>query len=162
MLFDLNALLDGELNGVEKSFSFVQNGQQISNDIAVAQANEALFTAENVHGSIQLALKAKTLIKANCVRCGDDVCKNIDTDVSYTVTKADLSDNDNELGISGGKLDLAAFALQELFLALPTQILCSDDCEGLCQICGKKLSEGCTCEKQPYDERLAVLKQLLK
>ena len=40
--------------------------------------------------------------------------------------------------------------------------LCSEDCKGLCAVCGKNLNEGpCDCKPEP-DPRLAVLAQLLK
>ena len=48
---------------------------------------------------------------------------------------------------------------------IPTVLLCSPDCAGLCPRCGKKKAE-CVCppeeeETAPADARLAILKSLL-
>ena len=48
---------------------------------------------------------------------------------------------------------------------IPTVLLCSADCAGLCPVCGKKKAE-CTCQpvehtEAPVDTRLAILKSLL-
>ena len=41
------------------------------------------------------------------------------------------------------------------------KVLCSEECKGLCPVCGKNLNLGpCGCRKQP-DPRFAVLEQLL-
>ena len=46
-------------------------------------------------------------------------------------------------------------------LDMETKQLCSEDCKGLCPICGKDLNSGaCNCA-QPKDQRFAVLQQLL-
>ena len=50
-----------------------------------------------------------------------------------------------------------------LCLEVPTVLLCSDDCAGLCPVCGCR--KPCSCRHEtsgcPVDERLAILKQLL-
>jgi uncharacterized protein len=38
-------------------------------------------------------------------------------------------------------LDVRAWAHDALALALPTQIVCRDDCLGLCPVCGENLNE---------------------
>lgn len=42
--------------------------------------------------------------------------------------------------VEAGHLDLSAWARDALILALPTQILCRDDCLGLCSFCGESLN----------------------
>src|SRR5215212_560126 len=42
--------------------------------------------------------------------------------------------------LDGTTLDVAAWARDALVLALPTAIVCSDDCRGLCAICGENLN----------------------
>jgi uncharacterized protein len=49
-----------------------------------------------------------------------------------------------------------------VMLSLPIKRLCSEQCPGLCGICGKKLSEGeCGCEIENVDPRLEILRTLL-
>ena len=38
-------------------------------------------------------------------------------------------------------LDLSAWARDALVLAMPAQVICSEDCLGLCTVCGANLNE---------------------
>ena len=61
------------------------------------------------------------------------------------------------------KLDLQELVLEDLLLDMPGQLLCKEDCKGLCHLCGKDLNEGpCTCGEPATDPRLEVLRQLLQ
>ena len=63
--------------------------------------------------------------------------------------------------VPDGKLDLSQLALEDVFLSLPSKLLCSEDCKGICPQCGKNLNEGpCDCKKE-IDPRLAALLDLL-
>jgi DUF177 domain-containing protein len=42
--------------------------------------------------------------------------------------------------VDGDDLDLKAWARDALALALPVQIVCSEDCLGLCAVCGENLN----------------------
>ena len=60
------------------------------------------------------------------------------------------------------QLDVRAWARDALALALPTQIVCRDDCAGLCPICGENLNRaepGHEHEREP-DPRWAALREL--
>ena len=64
-----------------------------------------------------------------------------------------------------GHLDVDEWLNQEFMFQIPTVLLCSPDCAGLCPQCGKKKAE-CTCQpaeptEAPVDTRLAILKSLL-
>jgi uncharacterized protein len=63
--------------------------------------------------------------------------------------------------VDAGTLDLAAWARDALVLALPDQILCREDCAGLCATCGADLNEDPehAHEREP-DPRWAKLDQL--
>ena len=57
--------------------------------------------------------------------------------------------------------NLDPLVTEDIFLSLPTKILCSEDCKGLCPKCGVNLNLGkCSCKKE-IDPRLAALKELL-
>ena len=61
------------------------------------------------------------------------------------------------------RYDLDPLITEDIFLDLPSKLLCSEDCKGLCPVCGKNRNEGdCGCEKQTVDPRLEILKQLMK
>jgi uncharacterized protein len=59
------------------------------------------------------------------------------------------------------ELDMRAWARDALALALPTQIVCREDCAGLCTVCGENLnhSPDHAHEREP-DPRWAALREL--
>ena len=60
-------------------------------------------------------------------------------------------------------VDLAETIRSNMIFQEPMQPLCGDDCKGICFHCGKDLNqEGCSCNYDKVDPRLAVLGQLLK
>ena len=59
-------------------------------------------------------------------------------------------------------LDLTEAVRQYSLLAIPMKPLCSEDCAGICQNCGKNLNQGsCGCPKQYTDPRWSELTKLL-
>ncbi len=58
-------------------------------------------------------------------------------------------------------LDLQAVLWEQLALAIPFINLCTENCVGLCAICGaKKDDPACVCETEEGDTRLAILRKL--
>jgi uncharacterized protein len=54
-------------------------------------------------------------------------------------------------------------ARQYIQLAVPSKLLCRDDCSGLCPRCGKNWNTGpCSCDQQDTDSRWDALKKLTK
>lgn len=61
----------------------------------------------------------------------------------------------------GRELDLRPALREQILLSLPPPPLCSEDCQGLCPVCGKDLNEGdCGHEKTVPDPRWAALKDI--
>ena len=63
--------------------------------------------------------------------------------------------------VANDHLELGAWARDAVALELPEQILCREDCAGLCPVCGTNLNrDTCSCDRQMEDPRLAALKSL--
>jgi uncharacterized protein len=60
-------------------------------------------------------------------------------------------------------VDVTEPVRESLILAEPLSVLCKEDCQGLCPVCGvdRNVTQ-CGCETRPIDPRLSALKQLLK
>lgn len=59
-------------------------------------------------------------------------------------------------------LDITEAVRQYAQLVVPMKPLCTRECAGLCQKCGKNLNEGlCTCPSEEIDPRWAKLTQLM-
>lgn len=64
----------------------------------------------------------------------------------------------------GGRIDLDALLLEQIYLGIPLKPLCREDCRGLCPRCGTNLNHGsCDCATQKeLDPRLSPLKALIE
>ena len=120
-----------------------------------------------VTGTFDAALNGvNALAQAECARCLAPVEYPCSLEREWLVRESELSNEYQELPIDeAGKLSVKELACEELVMEIPTVLLCSADCQGLCHVCGKPKAAGCTCceggSTTPVDERLAILKQLL-
>jgi uncharacterized protein len=99
-----------------------------------------------------------------CVRCLTDVNRKVKSSFSKQVVDSqDYHEEDESLLLLEGKeINLKEIIKEDMYLNLPEHVLCKDDCEGLCPICGTNLNEDtCDCEKDDIDPRLEKLKSLL-
>lgn len=126
----------------------------------------ARFDAAFEGGAVRLALRAKASVHGECARCLDPVEREETVEAEWTVRERDLDDPDFELPLdANGRLDVDEWLFQEFLFQIPTVLLCSAGCQGLCPLCGKKRT-ACTCPQPdsggaPVDARLSILKSLL-
>jgi len=65
--------------------------------------------------------------------------------------------------LTGEEIDLSGLVWEALALELPMKPVCSDECRGLCPVCGGNLNENdCGCRAEETDPRLLPLKKLLE
>lgn len=71
---------------------------------------------------------------------------------------------DDDLGLSvfdGDVIDIDEIVLEQLLLAVPAQVLCREDCKGLCSTCGADWNlKECNCGKVDIDPRWSGLKEI--
>ena len=126
----------------------------------------ARFEVQADGDEVRMTLRASALVHGECARCLDPVEREETVEVEWTARERDLDDPDFDLPLTEkGHLDVDAWLCQEFMFQIPTVLLCSADCPGLCPRCGKKRTE-CTCppdetQNAPADARLAILKSLL-
>jgi uncharacterized protein len=96
-----------------------------------------------------------------CFRCLEDAELALQLRLrEYQATKPESEEERTEY-IDDDQLDLSAWARDEIALALPEQILCRDDCLGLCPVCGKDLNvEPHEHVEETVDPRWAALSEL--
>lgn len=122
---------------------------------------EFLFVLEGKN--LQLSFSFQARVDYECARCLERSQQVFHVNRSYLIRELDLRDPDAELPFTEeGKLDTHELVYSELLLEIPTVLLCSEDCAGLCPVCGEKRPCACTHEtNDAVDERLSILKQLL-
>ena len=71
-----------------------------------------------------------------------------------------IDDGEAQIGFyEGNGIALEDVVREYVLLALPMQLVCREDCAGICQQCGINRNTGtCTCEEQPVNETWAALK----
>ena len=96
-----------------------------------------------VSGGALVTGRVSTTLSGACGRCLEPA-------------KIEVSAEDIELFVELGSeevVDITEDIRAELLLNLPANLLCSDDCAGLCNICGVNLNKvQCSCEPEEFDE----------
>jgi len=121
----------------------------------------------NNAGYMRMQLSASVDYQAECARCLKPVSGCFSLDLEKTVATKDMlgdtpeEDLDDYVIIEDGFLEADEPLLEQLEMEFPLRFLCSDDCRGLCQRCGKNLNEGsCDCNTKEIDPRLEPLRAL--
>jgi DUF177 domain-containing protein len=124
------------------------------------QVHAALDVSHTTTG-YSLRLRFDAAVQGPCMRCLEDAGHGVEVDAR----EVDQPGGGEELSspyLDEDQLDLKAWARDALALALPTQIVCREDCLGLCAICGENLNQAGpdhAHEPEP-DPRWAALREL--
>ena len=165
MVIDVGSLLRGEVKKIDIDYMLAPEalwGIEFESDAHVTG------TLTDNAGYMRLVLKAQLKYHGECARCLAPVDGVFSLDFERTVTtEGMLSDEqleeefDEYVVIHGSELDVDEPLREELVLAFPNKLLCSEDCPGLCPKCGKPRREGdCGCPTKEIDPRLAILATL--
>ena len=105
-------------------------------------------------------LRFEAELAGPCVRCLEEAGHSLEVDAR----EIDQPGGGEELSspyYDEGELDLRSWARDALALALPAQIVCREDCAGLCSVCGENLNRSPehAHEREP-DPRWAALREL--
>ena len=110
-------------------------------------------------GGYSLRLRFDAEINGPCMRCLQDAGPTFSVD-SREINALGGGEEMTSPYVQGDDLNLHDWARDALALARPAQIVCRDECAGLCPECGKDLNtEPHEHEKEP-DPRWAKLKEL--
>jgi uncharacterized protein len=124
------------------------------------------------HGKeVELRGKLETKLEAPCDRCLQPVELPISAEFTERFVRAvnwaaeeqhELHEDDLNVAVFDGEgIELDDVVRQEILLAVPANVLCREDCKGLCPICrvDRNLKD-CQCESSEIDSRWQKLKEL--
>ena len=144
----------------KEKFAFVLRRVNIS--ASVRKVRRSVFFA----GTLDVDLETP------CSRCLETANLSLKADFNYTLLpevttgkeKIELSTEDLDVGYYAGEIiDLTPVIFEQIMLQIPMKVLCKDSCMGICPLCGINLNmEKCDCRSDFIDERLTVLKTLIK
>jgi uncharacterized protein len=131
-----------------------------SYDVQPAQIDATLDVSRMTHGGYALRLRFAAGLTGPCMRCLEPAEPNVAVDAR----EVDQPGGGEELRspyVEGEELDLASWSRDAYALALPVQVVCREDCAGLCPECGANLNEDPdhAHEAEP-DPRWAKLREL--
>jgi uncharacterized protein len=99
-------------------------------------------------------------LEGPCVRCLETADQGVDVD-AREIDQPGEADELKSPYFDEGHLDVRSWARDALALALPTKIVCREECAGLCSVCGENLNRtpDHAHEREP-DPRWAALREL--
>jgi uncharacterized protein len=143
---------------IEESAVFLQ---PVHAEITIKKGGEEVF----IKGRI------KTLLSFVCSRCLVPYEFPVDSHFDLVYLPEELEEAKDELD-SGDlntsfyysrRIDLKEVVLEQFNLTFPVKPLCSENCQGICPVCGRDINSGeCSCVMEESDARLEKLKIFLK
>lgn len=163
MVFELKSVFQNDGETKQAQFQLDLTQTEIDGAFPFGSPVEVCAVAANRASLVTLELVCRYDYSRSCDRCGEPVIRRIESVFEHRLVQ-NLSNDENDDYIETPDLtvDLDEIVTSDILLSLPGKFLCSDDCKGLCFVCGANLNKGdCGCQKESVDPRLAALKQLL-
>jgi len=110
-------------------------------------------------------------LQVTCHRCLTAFPWPLEEQIEIFLVEEEKSEASEEIELGVGDLDYEFFdgviieidelVAEQIFLALPVKILCSENCRGLCPRCGANLNEEpCRCEKSAGGTAFSALEAI--
>jgi uncharacterized protein len=162
------------LEGGKGDFAHVYN----PDDLNPIDERVKLTAPATVNGKIRLAGKevfvnghVDARAQVECDRCLKpiELPVNADFELEYITGSeyessevAELTEAEMSVSVfDGDAIDVDEIVKEQILLAVPTRMLCREDCKGICPQCGTDRNTGeCKCVTEDIDPRWAALKNL--
>jgi uncharacterized protein len=102
-------------------------------------AVEARIDVSRTTSGYAFRLRFDAHLSGPCMRCLTDARPVINVE-SREVEQPGEAEELHTPYLEDGQLELTGWVRDALLLALPTRLLCRDDCRGLCSVCGADLN----------------------
>lgn len=170
MLIDLSEVLSGNQKTISRDAKMEMKEIHLSQGyFPVKETSPVSLNIERIkRKELRITGMADVRVQIPCDRC----LKEVDVDFHLQIEKhvdldTDTEKPDQELDesnfIDGYNLDVDKLLYNEILIGWPMKILCSEDCKGICNVCGQNLNEGdCDCEDTSLDPRMSVIRDLFK
>ncbi len=163
MIIDVSPVLRGETSFLK--FEYEMSDLPEIPDVSFTGGCKVDGNVDNRAGYMTLSLHATLPYVSSCARCLEEITGVFEVDVNMPLaSEGTLNDEDTDdyIIIVNNSVDCDVQVSEAVMLEFPMRLLCKEDCEGLCDVCGKNLNHGkCTCTKKEIDPRLEILTKLL-
>ncbi len=138
-------------------------------EFPITESSSVTIAIENT-GDQVLVIKAgcDLTIAIPCARCLDDVATTFQIErffeANMKLTGEKLDEMLDEIGcIDGKELDVEVLIYNEILSRWPLQVLCSEECKGLCPNCGVNRNRtSCDCDNAVRDPRMAAISDIFR
>jgi len=139
--------------------AFAFGGERYS--VAPAPVRVVLDVSRLAGSGFSLRLRFRARLSGPCMRCLAEASRVLEVDAREVDRPGEGEELDSPY-VRDEVLDLHAWAHDALALVLPVQILCGDECAGLCAVCGIDLNQAGPDHQHPRspDPRWAKLSEL--
>jgi len=147
--------------------------EEVGLDEEAKLIGDATFTGETFRVGSKAHVRGDISadVEVICTRCVEPVELHLEIPFDDVFVDESEEPRDDELEIAdaaldeslvaGGSVDLGEVVHEQIILALPETVFCTEDCKGLCDKCGTNLNLlDCNCKDDEIDPRWAALKNL--
>jgi uncharacterized protein len=146
-----------EVHLVYEERPFYDEGEIIAFNKPIEVEGE-IYTAGDI---LTLEGTISTELNLPCSRCLSAFMYAITLPIHERFSNISHDEDDEIIFIEGDSIEITDIVKNNIVLSLPIKKLCSDDCKGLCQHCGKNLNiSTCNCGNDIVDPRLEKLKDM--
>ena len=169
MIIDIDRIPDVGLK-ISKEFEFF-NSDLVEESATFLEPVRAEMSVKKTCEEILIKGRIRSRLSVVCSRCllPYEFTVDSDFDLVYIPEETDtlkeqLEKEDlSKLFYSDRIIDIKMEVLEQLNLTFPFKPLCSQDCQGICPVCGKIIrNETCSCLRDESDPRLEKLKTFLR
>lgn len=134
--------------------------QQFTENISICA------TVQMEGNSLRLNIEAELPGHFICDRCGRKFNRihHCREHFYFSFEESDTAEDEQDIGVipkGARELDISQEIRDMVLLALPSKLLCSEECLGLCPICGTDLNrKKCNCKRETFDPRWEALLRL--
>ncbi len=115
--------------------------------------------------NLELKAEVKGVVGVRCARCARDFDTEFEFGIDEILVRDEtgIVDDPDIIAFAGYEVELDPIIVDNFLMNIEGRYLCSEDCKGLCPICGCDLNVSeCSCEKETIDPRWAALAEIIK
>ena len=114
--------------------------------------------------SLTLEANVSGRMVTECARCLDEVEADVEFSVHELLSQREEGADEDEdiILFDGYEIELDDIIADHFLMNISGRYLCSDDCKGLCPVCGQNLNHGeCDCDNEYIDPRWQAVADIM-
>lgn len=114
--------------------------------------------------SLTLEANVSGRMVTECARCLDEVEADVEFSVHELLSQREegVDEDEDIILFDGYEIELDDIIADHFLMNISGRYLCSDNCKGLCPVCGQNLNHGeCDCDNEYIDPRWQALADIM-